>query len=198
MKKNFLNVLTDKCKDMGLSEKTVQEIAEQYSDGLTEETSDEDFNSSVNRAISTAKTIQAEATRWAQKAKESTKTEVNGGTSGNNKTELPNALEEWQKRIEQQVTELKTENEQLKTEKTRSERSASIVAKANQLGIPAHLMKRFHIEEGEDVTQVLTEYKQELVTNKLMPESSAGVFGNSEGITKDEAEAWAKGLPDVK
>lgn len=70
MHKKLFELLKDKCQDMGLSEKAIQEIATVGSDGLTDESSDEDIATKVNLILPFAKAMQGEGTRWAQKTKE--------------------------------------------------------------------------------------------------------------------------------
>ena len=57
-------------------------------------------------------------------------------------------------------------------------------------------MKRFSIADDADIEQELKDYKQELVTNKLMPEDKADILSSSQKAMEDDAETWAKSLPD--
>jgi len=193
MNKKLLQFLKGKCKDMGLTEKAITDLATAGSDGLTDESSDEDIESAANRVIPFAKAMQGEATRWAQSKKqtEEEKPGEKGGSSGGQggKFEFPEELKTWQKGIEKQVTDLQSENTQLKAEKAKNERSSSIATKAKELGIPDYLMKRFHIAEDADFEKELTDYKQDLVTNKLMPEDATGVKSSSDEAQKQIANS---------
>ena len=108
---------------------------------------------------------------------------------------------EWFKKFkaetDKKLTALVAENESLKAEKQKAERSANITATAKRLGIPDFLMKRFAIADDADIEKELTEYKQDLITNQLMPSTEASITSSSEQAAKDDAEAWAKKLPDL-
>ena len=92
------------------------------------------------------------------------------------------------------MADLETENATLKSEKSKAERTALINSTATRLGIPSALMKHFCLEEDADVEKALTEFKQDLVTEKLMPADEADITSSSEQAAKDDAEAWAKTL----
>ena len=65
----LLQALISKCKDMGLSEESIQAIAGIASEGLTDGSTDEEIEARANLFLPACKTMQGEATRWAQKAK---------------------------------------------------------------------------------------------------------------------------------
>ena len=97
---------------------------------------------------------------------------------------------------EKQLKELKDENAAMKLEKSKAERGAAIAAKAKELGIPAFLMKHISLADDADIEKELTEYKQELVTNNLMPADKADIISSSEQAAKDDAKSWANALPN--
>ena len=57
-------------------------------------------------------------------------------------------------------------------------------------------MKRFSIADDADYVKELTDYKQELVNNKLMSADNAGEKGTEEQAMKDAAKSWAESLPN--
>lgn len=191
MNKKLLEKLQDKCKDFGLSEKAIEDLAELGSDGLTDETSDEDIEKKADSLVPTAKLLQAEVTRKAQKRTTTPPKTVE------NSDEEPDWFKNYKEQQEKQMQELRNENAAMKAEKSKAERGAAIAAKAKELGIPDLMMKHFSIADDADIEKVLTEYKQDLITSKLMPAEKADILSSSEQAVKDDAKSWANGLPDV-
>ena len=62
----LLQALIGKCKDMGLSEESIQAIAGIASEGLTDGSTDEEIEARANLFLPACKTMQGEATRWAR------------------------------------------------------------------------------------------------------------------------------------
>ncbi|WP_337793644.1 hypothetical protein [Phocaeicola plebeius] len=191
MNKKLLEKLQDKCKDFGLSEKAIEDLAELGSDGLTDETSDEDIEKKADSLVPTAKLLQAEVTRKAQKRTTTPPKTVE------NSDEEPDWFKNYKEQQEKQMQELRNENAAMKAEKSKAERGAAIAAKAKELGIPDLMMKHFSIADDADIEKVLTEYKQDLITSKLMPAEKADILSSSEQAVKDDAKAWANALPNV-
>lgn len=191
MNKKLLEKLQDKCKDFGLSEKAIEDLAELGSDGLTDETSDEDIEKKADSLVPTAKLLQAEVTRKAQKRTTTPPKTVE------NSDEEPDWFKNYKEQQEKQMQELRNENAAMKAEKSKAERGAAIAAKAKELGIPDLMMKHFSIADDADIEKVLTEYKQDLITSKLMPAEKADILSSSEQAVKDDAKAWANSLPNV-
>ena len=191
MNKKLLAKLQDKCKDFGLSEKAIEDLAELGSDGLTDETSDEDIEKKADSLVPHAKLLQAEVTRKSQKRTTTPPKTVE------NSEEEPEWFKTYKAEQEKQLQELKNENAAMKAEKSKAERGAAIAAKAKELGIPDSLMKRFSIADDADIEKELTEYKQDLITNKLMPAEKVDILTSSEQAVKDDAKSWASTLPDV-
>lgn len=190
MNKKLLEKLQDKCKDFGLSEKAIEDLAELGSDGLTDESSDEDIEKKADSLVPHAKLLQAEVTRKSQKR---TTTQKTVETS----EEEPDWFKTYKAQQEKQLQELKDENAAMKAEKSKAERGAAIAAKAKELGIPDLMMKHFSIADDADIEKVLTEYKQDLITSKLMPAEKVDILTSSEQAVKDDAKSWASTLPDV-
>ena len=210
MNKKLLKVLQDKCKDFGLTDKAIEELAESASEGLGDDASDEDINSAADSLIPTAKIIQGEITRKTRKTAPKSKTtskktgdDDDEGTGdddeGDDDGKNPPAwFRKYKKQNDAAVKALQDENAALKAEKAKGERQAAITLKAKELGIPDFLMKRFSIADDADIEKELKEYKQDLVTNKLMPVEKADILSSSQKAMEDDADEWAKSLPDNK
>lgn len=191
MNKKLLTILQAKCKDFGLSKTAIEDLAKSGSEGITDETSDEDIEKCADSLVPYAKLMQAEVTRKVQKTKPDltvNKPEEYGGD------EEPEWFKKYKNETDKKLSELETENATLKSEKSKAERTALINSTATRLGIPSFLMKRLSIADDADVEKELTEFKQDLITEKLMPAETADITSSSEQAAKDDAEAWAKSL----
>lgn len=201
MNKKFISALQAKCKDFGLSKAAIEDLAKAGSEGITDETSDEDIEKKVDSLAQYAKLMQAEVTRKAQNNKPTSTNEPtnnggeNGGKGGNGDEE-PDWFKKYKTENDERLSKLQQENDALKAEKLKTERTALINATAKKLGIPDFLMKRVTIADDADIEKELTEYKQEIVTNKLMPAEGADILSSSELAAKDDAKAWANSLPN--
>lgn len=192
MIKKLLKVLQAKCKDFGLSEKAIEDLATSGSEGLKEDSSDEDIEKTADSLARYAKLMQAEVTRKSQKkVVEDPKPQDEGKGS-----DEPEWFKNYKAEQERAMKELKDENAAMKLEKSKADRNATIAAKAKELGIPDFLMKRISIADDADIDKELTEYKQELVTNSLMSVDKADILSSSEQAAKDDAKAWANTLPN--
>lgn len=200
MKKKFLQFLSEKIKDLGLSEKAVNELVEAGVAGLADDASDEDIKAKANSIVPFAKAMQGEYTRKVQEAKQSQKQSQHGegeGEGSGSDDNIPAWFKAYKQQNDEAISALKEENAALKAAEAKKNREADIKAKAKELGIPDFLMKRFSVADDADFVKELTEYKQDLVTNNLMPAESAGEKGTVEQNMKDAAKAWAQTLPDA-
>lgn len=184
-----------------MSEKAIEDLAKAVGEGVTDETSDEDIQKLADSLVPYAKLMQAEVTRKAQKVVEPQPkpqdTKPKGGGNGNNKDDdgVPEWFTKYKSETEASFAALRKENDELKAERTKTERASQIASMAKSLGIPDFLMKRVSIADGADIEKELTDYKQELVTNRLMPAEQADLRSSSDEAAKDEAKAWANALP---
>lgn len=184
-REQFKQTLSDKCKDMGLTDKAIEELVNLGFEGITEETSDEDVAKKVDSIVPFAKAMQGEITRKMQKKAEPI-------TQPKTSDEIP----DWAKTMMEKVDALSKENAELKASSERKARSEQITAKAKELGIPEYLMKRMSIADDADFVKELTDFKQDLVNAKLMPESTAGELGSSDQQLQEDAKSWVEGLPN--
>lgn len=195
MKTKFFTALKEKCKDMGLSKKALDELTEIGSASLTDESTDEDITKAVDSVVPFAKAMQAETTRKTSKKPQSTtSSKTNEDGEGDEKGDDKNEMPEWAREFQTRMDALEKENADLKAEKARSERASLIAEKAKSLGIPDYLMKRISFADDADIDAELTSFKQDLVTNNLMSKGQSHEGGSTEEQDKAEAEAWAQSL----
>ena len=194
MKKKFRTALSERCKDFGLTDKALDDLTELGIKSLKDDASDEDITKAVDLLVPYAKAIQGEITRKTRKTTQSAEKPSDGEGKGEGEKsgeEMP----EWAKGFQAKLDALEKENATLKAEKTKTERAALIAEKAKKLGIPDYLMKRVSFADDADLDKELSEYKQELVTNSLLPKDAAGEQGNKDAAMKAEAKSWAESLP---
>lgn len=196
MKEKIKKELVEKCKDLGLSAKAIDELASIAVNGLDENSTDDDISEKVDSVLPFAKAMQGEVTRKTQRqAKKLTKRaeeDEEGEEDENGGEKIPS----WAQAFKKQLDDMKAENEALKAEKKAGERKMIITETAKRLGIPEAFMKRFSIGDDEDVEKTLTEFQQELVNAQLMPKSQVHEIGRTsiEEMTKAE-EAFVNSLP---
>lgn len=107
----------------------------------------------------------------------------------------PNNIQELINEAVKQATEgISNELATIKAQSQKEERAKLISDTAKKLGISDVFMKHFHIGENDDVEKVLSEYKQELVTNSLLPKEG-NQKSTSDAEMQAEAKAWAESLP---
>lgn len=196
MNRKLFTALQAKCKDFGLTDNAIEDLCRTGSEGLSDDASEEDIENKADSLVPFARMMQGEVTRKAQKkspkdSKTNTEKEDKGGES-----DEPDWFKTYRAEQERRLAEITAENEKLKSERSKSERDALIARTAEELGIPAFLMKHISLAEDADVKTVLTEYKQELVNNKLVSAQEADITSSSAEAAKDDAQTWAKSLPD--
>lgn len=194
MKKKFRTALSERCKDFGLTDKALDDLTELGIKSLKDDASDEDITKAVDLLVPYAKAIQGEITRKTRKTTQSTEKPSEGEGKGEGEKsgeEMP----EWAKGFQAKLDALEKENATLKAEKTKTERAALIAEKAKKLGIPDYLIKRVSFAEDADLDKELADYKQELVTNNLMPKDATSEKGSKDEAMKADAKSWAESLP---
>ncbi len=194
MKKKFRTALSERCKDFGLTDKALDDLTELGIKSLKDDASDEDITKAVDLLVPYAKAIQGEITRKTRKTTQSAEKPSDGEGKGEGEKsgeEMP----EWAKGFQAKLDALEKENATLKAEKTKTERAALIAEKAKKLGIPDYLMKRVSFADDADLDKELADYKQELVTNNLMPKDATSEKGGKDEAMKADAKSWAESLP---
>lgn len=194
MKKKFRTALSERCKDFGLTDKALDDLTELGIKSLKDDASDEDITKAVDLLVPYAKAIQGEITRKTRKTTQSAEKPSDGEGKGEGEKsgeEMP----EWAKGFQAKLDALEKENATLKAEKTKTERAALIAEKAKKLSIPDYLMKRVSFADDADLDKELADYKQELVTNNLMPKDATSEKGGKDEAMKADAKSWAESLP---
>ena len=196
MKIKFKKALSEKLKDMGLTEKAIDDLVELGCKGLKDDSSDEDINKAVDLLVPYAKVMQGEITRKRRKPDHQTKTTEEVEVEGEQDAKIAAIIAKQLAPLTQSINDLKAENEALKAAKAKGERDAQIAEKAKKLGIPEFLLKDRTFPEDADLDKVLGDFKNDLVSHNLMPKGAAQETGKIEDQMKADADAWAKGLPD--
>lgn len=173
--------LSELCKDFGLTDKALDELAENGSQGLKDDSSDEDVKKVADSLVNFARMMQGEITRKTSKSKHEeeksallkqieelkAKLQNPNPTHEPPKTDEPEWFKSYREQQELAFNQLKEENERIKLEQAKRLRTEQINAKAKELGIPSFIMKNVAIADDADYEKVLSEIKQELVNNSL-------------------------------
>lgn len=200
MNTKLRKTISELCKDMGLTEKALDELAEIGSQGLTDTSTDEDIKKAADSLVPYAKLMQGEITRKTSKRNQTPKPKKkDDGDEGDDDDDDKGIAAIVAKQLapfKEQMDKLQAENDALKAEKAKGERDALIAAEAKKLGIPDYLIKRIAIADDADVAKELAAFKQDLVNNNLMPKGAASETGKTEDQMKADAKAWAESLPN--
>ena len=200
MNERLRKTLSELCKDMGLTDKALDELAEIGSQGLTDTSTDEEIKNAADSLVPYAKLMQGEITRKTSKRNQTPKPKKkDDGDEGDDDDDDKGIAAIVAKQLapfKEQMDKLQAENDALKAEKAKGERDALIAAEAKKLGIPDYLIKRIAIADDADVAKELAAFKQELVNNNLMPKGAVSETGKTEDQMKADAKAWAESLPN--
>lgn len=208
MNKELFAKVKDKCKDMGLSEKCLTAITEAMGGSVADDSTDTDaIESTANLIVSVATTTQSEATRWANKAKETSKpkTTKKDGEEGNGDDTDPNNTDpnkggngggNGNPTESEAIKKLQEQIDALKAEKNKGERTATINAAFEKHNIPAFLRERLakSISDDEDVEEAVSALKQDCITNGLMSDSAEGAKAASEKQVDEAADALLESI----
>lgn len=208
MNKELFAKVKDKCKDMGLSEKCLTAITEAMGGSVADDSTDTDaIESTANLIVSVATTTQSEATRWANKAKETPKpkTTKKDGEEGNGDDADPNNTDpnkggngggNGNPTESEAIKKLQEQIDALKAEKNKGERTATINAAFEKHNIPAFLRERLakSISDDEDVEEAVSALKQDCITNGLMSDSAEGAKAASEKQVDEAADALLESI----
>lgn len=200
MNKKLREALSLKCKDMGLTDKALDELTELGQGDLNDDASDEDIANKADLLTPFAKVMQGEITRKMRKNAPSKPkpSDDEGEREGVDKGgDIPAWFAKYKADNDKALEALRTENEALKSEAAEEKRQADIKAKAKKLGIPSYLLKRMAFAPDADIEKELTSLKQDLVNNNLVPKERTHEQEASDAKAMvASAEAWAKSLPD--
>jgi hypothetical protein len=200
MNERLRKTLSELCKDMGLTDKALDELAEIGSQGLEANASDEDIKKAADSLVPYAKLMQGEITRKTRQHNQATKSKKKGdedeGDGDDDDKGIAAIVAKQLAPFKEQMDKLQSENDALKAEKAKGERDALIAAEAKKLGIPDYLVKRIAIADDADIAKELAAFKQDLVNNNLMPKGAVSETGKTEDQMKADAKAWAESLPN--
>lgn len=195
MNTKLFEVLKTKCKSFGLTKKALEELTELGSSELTDESTDEEIAAKADLLVPYAKAMQGEITRKTRKSSAKKQSEDEG--DGEDTDDNNDAVSELFKKFNERLDALEAENKTLKEERAASERASLIADKAKKLGIPEFMAKRLSIAADADIDAELASFKQDLVSNSLMPKGQAHEAGKMDLTqAKEDAKTWAAGLPD--
>lgn len=188
MNKKLLENLKAKCKDMGLSEAALEQIAGIASNGLEETATDEAIEERAKQYVPILQAMQGEATRWAQKNKQEPPTPPTPPAPPQPK---PNEAEPWKAAIEEIEKKyagvMETQNttiKELQAKLAASERTGVIAAAMKKLGLTEADMEFVSIPADANIDEYLGKYKQSLVNRGLKPADP-----NASKEAKDKAES---------
>ena len=175
MHKKLLEKLTAKCKDMGLSAESMQQIAEVASNGLADDATDEDVEARANQFVPVLKTMQGEATRWVNAKNKPSQQQQQQQQQPKPKEAddvvqavLAAMEEKYGTQLKQQTDTITKLQEQLAT----GERKALIAGAMKRLGLTEKDMEFVSVPADANVDEYLGKYKQNLVDRGLKPADS--------------------------
>lgn len=197
MNKQLFAKVKEKTNDYGLSEKYVTALTEKLGGSVDDDSTDEQaIEQAANLIADVAKDSQGEATRWANKAKEKTKpnkkSEKNEDEDNTETEENDNKGEDKKGNpTDKRIAEMQRQIDELKAERVKGERSALVRASFDRHKIPAFIRDRFAetIPQDADVEEAVAAFKQECITNGLMPASAEGAKTASEKQVDEAADA---------
>lgn len=175
MHKKLLEKLTAKCKDMGLSAESIQQIVEVASNGLADDATDEDVEARANQFVPVLKTMQGEATRWVNAKNKPSQQQQQQQQQPKPKEAddvvqavLAAMEEKYGTQLKQQTDTITKLQEQLAT----GERKALIAGAMKRLGLTEKDMEFVSVPADANVDEYLGKYKQNLVDRGLKPADS--------------------------
>ena len=200
MNKKLFEKVKGLCKDTGLSEKYLKAITEKMGGSIEDDSTDDGaIESTANLIAEVAKESQGEATRWANKNKE-TKTEEE------KKAEEEREKKEEEERLKGKVAldeatekRLKDMEEVIagyKAKESKEARAKEVATAMEKHKIPAYLRDRLakSISDDEDIEDAVSAYKQELITNGLDDEHSGGAKAASEKQIDEAADSLLESI----
>lgn len=185
MNKKLLELLIAKCKDMGLSEESIQKIAGIASNGLADDATDEVIETRANEYLPILKAMQGEATRWAQNKNPKPQQQEEKLNEASIDAIITKVTENLSTKIEEQNTLIGNLQKQL----GESQRNVLIASEMQKLGLTEEDMEFVTIPADANVGEYLGKYKQSLVNRGLKPTDSS--------VSKEEKEKAESDLADT-
>lgn len=205
MNKALFDKVKNLCKDYGLSEKYLKETTEALGGHISDDSTDtEEIEKVANQVAKIAKHSQAEATRWAAKKDTKKKVETEDpddeDVDDEDEDETKSKKSKKEDPMEARIKALEEKLAAAEAEKSKHTRQAEIEAALEKHKIPQYLRKRFakSIEDDENVEEVVSAYKQELITNGLDKDDLEGAKGASDKDADSAAEDLLKSISTEK
>lgn len=193
MHKKLHALLTAKCKDMGLSAESVQQIAEVASNGLEDDASEQDVEARANQYLPVLKAMQGEATRWANANKNKPANNPQPAPAPPKPNEADDVVAAAVAAIEAKYgTQLQTQTAtiaQLQQQLADSQRTASVNAAMKRLGLSERDMEFVTVPAEANIDEYLGKYKQSLVDRGLKPADTSVSQEAKDKAESDVAEA---------
>lgn len=200
MNKKLFEKVKGLCKDTGLSEKYLKAITEKMGGSIEDDsTDDEAIESTANLIAEVAKESQGEATRWANKNKETKTEEEKKAEEERKKKEEEERLEgkvALDEATEKRLKEMEEKIANYEAKESKEARAKEVVKAMEKHKIPAYLRDRLakSISDDEDIEDAVSAYKQELITNGLDDEHSGGSKAASEKQIDEAADSLLESI----
>lgn len=200
MNKKLFEKVKGLCKDTGLSEKYLKAITEKMGGSIEDDsTDDEAIESTANLIAEVAKESQGEATRWANKNKETKTEEEKKAEEERKKKEEEERLKgkvALDEATEKRLKEMEEKIAGYEAKESKEARAKEVVNAMEKHKIPAYLRDRLakSISDDEDIEDAVSAYKQELITNGLDDEHSGGSKAASEKQIDEAADSLLKSI----
>ncbi|WFE85058.1 hypothetical protein [Parabacteroides chongii] len=201
MKEKIFNLLKQSYSNFGLSDDILQGQAEALANtGLVTEDNLQTVVDGQKSFLSSLQSgIDKRVTDAVNKAKGEKREEpAGGGEQKKNEPDLQKMIEEA---LAAKLSPIQEELNAYKTKEQQTARANMIASKAKELGIPEWRAKEgFAITPEMDeaaINSYLAGIKQNIVTAGLESSNASGVLSTSDDKAKEEADQWAKNLPDA-
>lgn len=200
MNKKLFEKVKGLCKDTGLSEKYLKAITEKMGGSIEDDsTDDEAIESTANLIAEVAKESQGEATRWANKNKETKTEEEKKAEEERKKKEEEERLKgkvALDEATEKRLKEMEEKIANYEAKESKEAHAKEVVKAMEKHKIPAYLRDRLakSISDDEDIEDAVSAYKQELITNGLDDEHSGGSKAASEKQIDEAADSLLESI----
>lgn len=200
MNKKLFEKVKGLCKDTGLSEKYLKAITEKMGGSIEDDsTDDEAIESTANLIAEVAKESQGEATRWANKNKETKTEEEKKAEEERKKKEEEERLKgkvALDEATEKRLKEMEEKIANYEAKESKEARAKEVVKAMEKHKIPAYLRGCLakSISDDEDIEDAVSAYKQELITNGLDDEHSGGSKAASEKQIDEAADSLLESI----
>ena len=200
MNKKLFEKVKGLCKDTGLSEKYLKAITEKMGGSIEDDsTDDEAIESTANLIAEVAKESQGEATRWANKNKETKTEEEKKAEEERKKKEEEERLKgkvALDEATEKRLKEMEEKIAGYEAKESKEARAKEVVNAMEKHKMPAYLRDRLakSISDDEDIEDAVSAYKQELITNGLDDEHSGGSKAASEKQIDEAADSLLESI----